>query len=130
MTVLLDPVQTGSAESGPSLVLYHELGQGRFDGLWCPASWDIGEVAALVVALSAQIGVVGRITLHPGSWQRRPRLLELSDRQLRIDWLAATARDEVSVRRGYAPRLIIQLRPPPASATVLAVTPTPTTVYR
>jgi hypothetical protein len=68
--------------------------------------------------LSADLGTaVSRITLNPASWSQHPRLLPLAGRHLRIDWLDAAAGDEVSVRRGYQPRLTIRLVPPPSAAT-------------
>ena len=81
---------------------------------WRPGSWDVSEVAAFALALSAELGTaVSRITLNPGLWSQHPRLLPLPGRSLRIDWLDAAAVDEVSVRRGYKPRLTVRLVPPP-----------------
>ena len=80
---------------------------------WRPGSWDVSEVAAFALALSAELGTaVSRITLNPALWSQHPRLLPLPGRSLRIDWLDAAAVDEVSVRRGYAPRLTLRLVPP------------------
>ena len=94
--------------------------RGTGHGEWRPASWDIREVAGFALALSGDLGItVGRITLNPGSWSEHPRLLPLPDHCLRIDWFDAAAVDEVSVRRGYGPRLTIRLVPPSGPATRL-----------
>ena len=85
----------------------------RDQDAWRPGSWDVSEVAAFALALSAELGTaVSRITLNPALWSQHPRLLPLPGRSLRIDWLDAAAVDEVSVRRGYAPRLTVRLVPP------------------
>jgi len=94
------------------------LSFGGHDEAWRPGSWDISEVADFALALSADLGIdVGRITLNPASWSQHPRLLPLPGRYLRIDWFDAAAVDEVSVRRGYEPRLTIRLVPPPPATT-------------
>ena len=83
------------------------------DDVWRPSSWDIREVRAFALAVSADLGItVNRLTLNPGAWTQHPRLLQLPGRMLRIDWLDAAAADEVSVRRGYQPRLTMRLLPP------------------
>ena len=97
------------------------LSFGGHDEAWRPGSWDISEVADFALALSADLGTdVNRITLNPASWSQHPRLLPLPGRYLRIDWFDAAAVDEVSVRRGYEPRLTIRLVPPPFAAARVA----------
>lgn len=92
--------------------------EGSHDEVWRPGSWDIREVANFALALSADLGTdVSRITLNPASWSQHPRLLPLPGRYLRIDWSAV---DEVSVRRGYEPRLTIRLAPPLPAVTRVA----------
>lgn len=122
MTTVFDPTSVptmvaqarSSARGRPS-------SRGSHDEEWRPASWDIGEVASFALALSADVETtLSRITLNPASWSEHPRLLPLPGRCLRIDWLDAAAVDEVSVRRGYEPRLIIRLVPPSGAATRLA----------
>jgi Family of unknown function (DUF5994) len=124
MTILLGPERTAPPPVECVLALDHKPAHGRFDGLWCPASWDVSEIATFAGALTAKIGLVGRITLNPGLWSGHPRMLELPDRQLRIDWFDAAPPDEVSVRRGYTRRLIIELRPPATPESALPPSPT------
>ena len=97
------------------------LFEGSQDEAWRPGSWDIREVADFALGLSADLGAaVSRITLNPASWSQHPRLLPLPGRYLRIDWSDAAAGDEVSIRRGYEPRLTIRLVPPTPAVTRVA----------
>jgi hypothetical protein len=119
MRTLFEP--TSAAAAARSCARGRRSFRGAGDDEWRPASWDIGEVASFALALSADLGTaVGRITLNPGSWSEHPRLLPLPGRYLRIDWFDAAAVDEVSVRRGYEPRLTIRLAPPSGAASRLA----------
>jgi hypothetical protein len=95
---------------------------------WRPRSWDVSEIAGFARALSAELGTaVRRITLNPALWSEHPRLLPLPGRSLRIDWLDAAAADEVSVRRGYQPRLTVRLVPPTTGDPVTSRPTLPTT---
>jgi hypothetical protein len=120
MTTLFDSTSAAAAPACSS-ARRRPLFEGSHDEAWRPGSWDIREVADFALGLSVDLGTaVSRITLNPASWSQHPRLLPLPGRYLRIDWLDAAARDEVSVRRGYEPRLTIRLVPPTPAATRLA----------
>jgi hypothetical protein len=122
MTTLFEPtLAAAAAAQARSSARGRRSFRGAGDDEWRPASWDIGEVASFALALSADLGItVSRITLNPASWSKHPRLLPLPGRSLRIDWFHAAAVDEVSVRRGYEPRLTIRLVPPSGAATEVA----------
>jgi hypothetical protein len=96
------------------LVSFDDPALGATEGEWRPRSWDVSEIAAFAVELSATVGLVRRITLNPGRWSSHPHVLDLPGRQLRIDWFDAAAPDAVSVRRGYSPRLALRLVQPAA----------------
>jgi hypothetical protein len=113
MTTLFDSTAPAPPARAPSDVPGGlSSGDGPGD-TWRPGSWDVNEIADFALTLSAELGTaVSRITLNPALWSQHPRLLPLPGRSLRIDWLDAAAIDQVSVRRGYEPRLTVRLVPP------------------
>lgn len=113
MTTLFDPDSVPPLAAQTSSTARGIASSEGWRDAWHPSSWDIGQVAIFAIALSAALGArVERITLNPASWSDHPRLLPLPDgRRLRVDWFDAAPIDEVSVRRGYEPRLTIPLAP-------------------
>jgi hypothetical protein len=113
MTTLFDSTAPATPARARSPVTSGTSSGGSLGDAWHPGSWDVSEIADFALALSAELGTaVSRITLNPAMWSQHPRLLPLPGLALRIDWLDAAAVDEVSVRRGYKPRLTVRLVPP------------------
>ncbi|WP_083924271.1 STAS domain-containing protein [Nocardiopsis lucentensis] len=82
------PAASATPPSVPRLRLHPVPGRGSvLDGGWWPRSGDpVAELPGLVLALDEYRGTVQTLDLGVAGWKRRPGLLEVAGRAIRLSW--------------------------------------------
>ncbi|MBA4861026.1 hypothetical protein H1V43_06450 [Streptomyces sp. PSKA54] len=89
--------------------------EGILDGAWWPRSRDIvGELPALVRALTEHLGPVTRVGLDAAAWEALPTRLVVDDRVVHID-SSPIGDDTVLITRGDQDHFSLLVVPPHAT---------------
>ena len=119
----VDHSTSSEADQGSARVEFSTtLGNRFLPGAWWPRSRDPeSELAALVAAVPASVGRIGRIALASGPWTEHPRRVATgSGQHVRVGWFSVVDPNVATLVRVDGFRLRLLIVPPDASEQAVA----------